>query len=73
MKTNKFDYWKVIQQNYGFGFEDVSFYESDSTGYMTKENRLLLKHDLKEYLFAGAGQCSTRVIFRREPKTVNED
>ena len=67
MKTRKYDYFKVIQQNYGFGFEDVSFYETDSTGYATKENRELLKHDLKEYRFASP--VPTRVIFRRELKT----
>ena len=33
MKTNKFEYKNVIQQNYGaYGWEDVSEYEANSTG-----------------------------------------
>lgn len=39
MRNNKYDYSKVIQQNYGTGWEDVSTYETDSTGYLTQENR----------------------------------
>jgi len=30
MKTNKYTYLKVIQQNYGQGWEDVSEYETNS-------------------------------------------
>ena len=32
MKTNKYNYLKVIQQNYGQGWEDVSEYETNSQG-----------------------------------------
>jgi hypothetical protein len=32
MKANKYEYWNVIQQNYGQGWEDVSHYEANSTG-----------------------------------------
>lgn len=33
MKTNKYNYAKVIQQHYGYyGWEDVSEYETDSKG-----------------------------------------
>ena len=64
MRVNKYTYYKVIQQNYGsYGWEDVSFYETDSTGYAPKEQRELLKHDLKEYRFTG---YPTRVIKRKE-------
>lgn len=32
MRTNKYEYWNVIQQHYGQGWEDVSHYEANSTG-----------------------------------------
>lgn len=32
MKQNKYEYWNVIQQHYGQGWEDVSHYEADSKG-----------------------------------------
>lgn len=79
MKTTKYNYLKVIQQNYGQGFEDVSEYETDSIGtniemsgkFKTlKSGRQvelsLLNHDLKEYKLLG---YPTRVIRRRELKT----
>ena len=61
MKTNKYTYLKVIQQNYGQGWEDVSEYETNSQ-FITKD-RELLKHDLKEYRLTG---YPTRVIQRKE-------
>jgi len=61
MKTNKYTYLKVIQQNYGQGWEDVSEYETNSQG-ITKDSELL-KHDLKEYRLMG---YPTRVIQRKE-------
>lgn len=61
MKANKYTYIKVIQQNYGQGFEDVSEYEAKSNGQC--KDKLLLRHDLKEYRLLG---YPTRVIFRRE-------
>jgi hypothetical protein len=60
MKTNKYNYFKVIQQNYGQGFEDVSEYQTNSQG-ITKD-RELLKHDLKEYRLMG---YPTRVVQRK--------
>ena len=63
MKTNKYNYFKVIQQNYGQGFEDVSEYQTNSKG--TTKDRELLKHDLKEYRLMG---YPTKVIQR---KTLN--
>jgi len=59
----KYDYYKIIQQHYGQGWEDASHYETDSTGYMNKEDRDLLKHDLNEYRIMG---YPTRVIRRKE-------
>ena len=65
----KYRYLKVIQQYYSssYGWEDVSEYETDSTGYANKEQRWLLSHDLKEYRLTG---YPTRVIKRRELNTV---
>lgn len=31
-RNNKYEYWNVIQQHYGQGWEDVSHYEADSKG-----------------------------------------
>lgn len=74
MRTNKYNYIKVIQQNYGYGWEDVSEYEANSS-FIAKEisNKLnpkgrketLLNHDLREYRLTG---YATRVINRRELK-----
>jgi hypothetical protein len=60
MKTKKYNYNKVIQQNYGQGWEDVSEYETNSQG--TTKDKSLLMHDLKEYRLLG---YPTRVIFRK--------
>jgi hypothetical protein len=67
MKTNKYNYLKVIQQNYGQGWEDVSEYETNSTGtpkeYIEGSVQTLFRHDLKEYKMLG---YPTRVINRKE-------
>lgn len=79
MKTNKYNYLKVIQQNYGKGWEDVSQYETNSQG-TPKEwsdkmhisssgkerKQSLLLHDLKEYRLLG---YATRVVSRKELNT----
>jgi hypothetical protein len=78
MKTreNKYSYLKVIQQNYGYGWEDVSEYICNSQ-YIPEElsdkvlinskgreyKETLLRHDLREYCLTG---YSTRVIKRKE-------
>lgn len=83
MKTNKYKYTKVIQQNYGYGhgWEDVSEYDCNSQGVSIelsdtirisqKTGRpiyiTLLSHDLQEYKLMG---YPTRVIFR---KTLNDN
>ena len=59
MKTNKNTYLKVIQQNYGQSWEDVSEYETTSNGKTIDKG--LLTHDLKEYKLLG---YPTRVIKR---------
>lgn len=78
MKANKYNYLKVIQQNYGQGWEDVSEYETDSQGMpkqfqefpkvdgVSKPKISLLRLDLREYKLTG---YSTRVIIRKELKT----
>ena len=65
MKTNKYKYYKVIQGNYGYGWDDEDFHETDSTGFMaTKEARQALKDNLKAYRENGGG--AYRVIKRKE-------
>lgn len=76
MKKNKYNYFLVIQQNYGQGWEDNSFYLCSSSGtpieksheFRTLKSGLkvplsLHAHDLKEYRFTG---YATRSIFRKE-------
>ena len=65
-KINKYSYLKVIQQNYGNGWEDNSQYEATSTG--NSIDKKLLLNDLKEYRLTG---YNTRVIFRKELNQVN--
>lgn len=54
-KQNKYSYIKVIQGNYGYGWEDVSEYD--------KQEFATVKNDLKEYRLSNTG--SYRVINRR--------
>lgn len=76
MKNNKYNYLRVIQQNYAGYWEDVSQYDCNSTGRVSemsgtfitlksgrKQELTALGHDLKEYKLLG---YPTRVIFRRE-------
>jgi len=82
-KPNKYNYLRVIQQNYGQGWEDVSTYETDSTftkleksdkfeetkgGRKIKIYYSLLTLDIREYKLLG---YPTRVINRKEPNTVS--
>lgn len=72
--ANKYKYLKVIQQDTGSGWEDVSDYETDSTWQPLERvqkkfpsgrwhySTTLLKEDLKEYKLTG---YPTRVIQRR--------
>lgn len=57
----KYNYFKVIQQNYGQGWEDVSFYDANSNG--STKDYALLKHDVREYRTMN---YPTRIIFRKE-------
>lgn len=68
METTKYNYLKVIQQNYGFGWEDVSEYETDSNyTFPDKAARDLFKHDIAEYRLTG---YATRSISRRTLKGI---
>ena len=55
VKQNKYSYVKVIQGNYGYGWEDVSTYD--------KQEFSTAKNDLKEYRLSNTGVY--RVIDRR--------
>jgi hypothetical protein len=77
MKSNKYNYLNVIQQNYGQGWEDVSEYVANSKGVSLEisdklspkgRKETLLSHDVREYRLTG---YSTRVIFRKELNTNN--
>lgn len=74
MKNNKFTYYQVIQQNYGQGWEDVSHYKTNSSGYCIERTEKLNSKgkmqsfsncsiDLKEYQLTG---YPTRTINRKE-------
>ncbi len=54
-KQNKYSYVKVIQGNYGYGWEDVCEYN--------KQEFSTVKNDLKEYRLSNTG--AYRVIDRR--------
>ena len=54
-KQTKYSYVKVIQGNFGYGWEDVSEYD--------KQDYSLVKNDLKEYRLSNTG--TYRVIDRR--------
>lgn len=84
MKTNKYNYLNVIQQNCGFGWEDVSEYEADSKGRSINESL----HSGKFHTNAKTGRTkeitllshdykeycltgyATRIIFRKELNNV---
>lgn len=70
MKTNKYKYLKIIQQNYGQGWEDVSYYETNSSGfpieYLEGRSKTLFSNDLKEYRQTG---YPTRFVKRKELNT----
>ena len=58
-KQTKYKYVKVIQGNYGYGWEDVSEYD--------KATFSIVKNDLKEYRLSNTGsyRVTYRVIDRR--------
>lgn len=77
-QSNKYEYFSVIQQNYGQGWEDVSIYETNSqfinnqkSGYYytdkkgNKREYSLIGWDIKEYRTLG---YPTRLINRKQLK-----
>ena len=54
-KQNKYKYVKIIQGNFGYGWEDVSTYD--------KQDFFLVKNDLKEYRLSNIS--AYRAINRR--------
>jgi len=67
MKTLKYAYYKVIQSNYGFGWENEDFYSCNSRGIMTREERASMRENLKAYRENGRGQY--RIRRKRELNT----
>lgn len=58
-KQNKYNYFKVIQGNYGCGWEDLCMYDTAD-----HEEMATLRHDIKEYRSAEP-QYAHRVVSRR--------
>ena len=54
-KQNKYSYVKVLQGNFGYGWEDVCEYD--------KQDFSIVRNDLKEYRLSNTG--AYRVIDRR--------
>lgn len=61
---NKYTYYKVIQSNFGYGWDDESHYEVNASyNFKSKEDAELYRADIKEYRV----YCNNiRVIHRRE-------
>lgn len=57
----------IIQGNYGYGWEDVSYYPCGLRQKDYVSQSTLMGHDLKEYRASGHG--TYRVIKRYEPMT----
>ena len=58
MKTTKYTYYKVLQSNSGYGWDDEVFYDKSN-----KEQMKELRKDIKGYR---AENIQIRVIERRE-------
>ena len=58
----KYTYYKIIQGNYGYGWDDEDFHECDSA--FRPLNRRLLRDQLMAYQVNGGGDY--RVVKRRE-------
>ena len=60
MKRNKYTYYRIIQTNSGYGWDDDDFHEADSTGHPLDYKAF--KENLKAYRenFHGGIRCVTR-------------
>lgn len=64
-KKNKYSYFKVIQGNYGYGWEDLVSYRTNSQGlFLTEKSRKEFKKDLKDYK-ENEKNARFRVILRK--------
>ena len=65
MKAKKYTYYKVIQGNYGYGWDDEDFHLTDSRGaFKSGVDHQRFKDNLKTYRENGGGVY--RVIKRKE-------
>lgn len=65
MKENKYTYYKVIQGNYGYGWDDEDYHETNSNYlFKNKDARLYFQENLKAYRENGGG--AYRVVKRKE-------
>ena len=62
MKTNKYTYYRIIQGNYGYGWDDEDFHECSSDFFPV--DWPAFKENLKAYRENGGGVY--RVVKRRE-------
>lgn len=63
MRTNKYIYYAVIQGNYGYGWDDLTYYDKSQPGWYKE-----MREDLKAYRENERG-VPHRVIDRRELNT----
>lgn len=69
--TMKYEYFAVIQGNFGQGWEDISIYATDSNYHMRDKTQIgIVKHDIQEY--RASSQGIYRVIYRRVRNINNE-
>lgn len=62
MRANKYTYYKVIQENWGYSWDDVDFHETDSH-YWPKDRPAYLEN---KKAYKENSQAPIRVINRRE-------
>ena len=67
---NKYTYYKVLQLNYGQGWEDTCQYPCNSQGVMLGEDRKELRDDLTAYA-DNQPEYARRVIRRKELNVTN--
>lgn len=65
----KYTYYKVIQQHWGNGWDDVDFYETNSSFlFNTRDEKQAFLENLK--LYRTEQNAPVRVIKRKEPNTI---
>lgn len=67
-RRNKYRYYKVLQGNYGYGWDDLIYLETNSTGdALNEKDKKAFMVDKKRYRENERG-VRFRVIFRKENK-----